>query len=287
MQNINLLKIGSDSINEQNLTKLLGDIQRYEEKTWEKFIIISSWAVKMWRKVIKTRWLDDKEFTDSSLAAIWQNFLVHIYDKLSRWVIVWEILLDDYVNNEYITSIIWKLNKARALKGFAKQVIEIVNTKKDKHLAETISNMVHNDILVIINHNDATSEQELKNLSDKTDNDKNTIHVSDTINTYSKQVGLKVKRVIFLTNTHGLLDINKDTVKWWKIDLDNIDNFKDIYLKHVYNDSSIAWTGGMWSKVDCSIEVLKYWVEESIISNSNKWLKCLEDNDNCTKFRVI
>jgi hypothetical protein len=33
MKNINLVKIGSDSINEENLIRLLDDMKRYEEKT--------------------------------------------------------------------------------------------------------------------------------------------------------------------------------------------------------------------------------------------------------------
>ncbi len=286
MQKVNLVKIGSDSINQQNLTTLLNDMERYEEKTWEKFVIISSWAVKIWREIVKDRWLDDKKFTDSTLASIWQNFLVHTYDKLARWVIVGEILLDDYVNNDYINNIIWKLKQARALRTFAKQVIEIVNAKKDKHLAETISNMVLNWILPVINHNDAMSEQELKNLSHKTDNDKNTIHVSEAVNNYRVELWIRVSRVIFLTNTHWLLDINNDTVRWWLIDLQNIDRCKDVYMQHVNSDTSLAWTWWMWSKVDCSIELLKYWVRESIISNAEKWLECLDGSDNCTKFRI-
>jgi hypothetical protein len=62
--------------------------------------------------------------------------------------------------------------------------------------------MVKNDILIIINHNDTTSNDELKNLSSKTDNDKNTIHITEVINKYSNEINMKIHRVIYLTNTN-------------------------------------------------------------------------------------
>jgi glutamate 5-kinase len=83
---------------------------------------------------------------------------------------------------------------------------DLVNEKKDKHLAETLANLVRNDVLVIINHNDTTSENELKNITSRTDNDKNTIYISEIIEQYSAEIQLKVGKVIYLTNTDGLLD---------------------------------------------------------------------------------
>jgi len=41
-ENINIVKIGSDSINEQNLRKIIDDAKKWEKQTGEKFIFISS-----------------------------------------------------------------------------------------------------------------------------------------------------------------------------------------------------------------------------------------------------
>jgi len=46
-ENINIVKIGSDSINQNNLEKIIADAKKWEEKTGEKFIFISSGAVKL------------------------------------------------------------------------------------------------------------------------------------------------------------------------------------------------------------------------------------------------
>ena len=136
---------------------------------------------------------------------------------------------------------------------------------------------IKNDVWSIINHNDALSDGELNNLSDKTDNDKNTIYISEIL----EQTNYDVKRVIYLTNTNWLLDENKNTVLGWKI---NSEENKNYYRSFVKDDKSSSWTGWMGSKVDCSFEVLKYWVEESIIANAKDWLNCLKSDVSCTKF---
>jgi len=51
---------------------------------------------------------------------------------------------------------------------------------------------VKNNVLVIINHNDAMSEDELKKISSKTDNDKNTLYISEIVMKYEEEVGIKI-----------------------------------------------------------------------------------------------
>jgi len=105
MKIINLIKIWSDSVNETNLKKLLIDLEAHEESTWEKFLIISSWAVKFWKKIIEKKWWKIKNFELWTLAWIWQNHLIQMYDKLSSKT-VWEILLNDHTNQDYINTFI-------------------------------------------------------------------------------------------------------------------------------------------------------------------------------------
>lgn len=278
MQNINLVKIWSDSINESNLIKLLYDINTYEQETKERFIIISSWAVKLWKNKVLEKWWKIESLSTSSLASIWQQYLVQMYDRLSWEKLVWQVLLDDYINTDYINTFIEKVRDKPILKKFANKILWLVSEQKDKHLAYTIWDLVRNQVLVIINHNDTTSNDELKNLSSKTDNDKNTVHITDVINNYSHEIWIIVHRVIFLTNTNWLLDENQNTVIWWIVNLDD-DSSKEKYLNHVESKKSNAWTWWMESKVECSFEVLRKWAKESIISNSASWLDCLEDDD--------
>ena len=105
-ENINIVKIGSDSINKNNLEKIISDAKNWEEKTGEKFIFISSGSVKLWKdRIIQNGW-NIEEYGKSSLASIGQHLLMRMFDKIS-WdeKIVGEILLDDYVNKEYVEKI--------------------------------------------------------------------------------------------------------------------------------------------------------------------------------------
>lgn len=265
------------------MKRLLDDINRYELETLEKFIIISSWAVKLWKARALEKWCDVEKLSTSSLASIWQQYLMQMYDRLSWKKLVWEVLLDDYINADYVNSFIEKVRDKSILKKLASNILWLVGEQKDKHLAYTIWNLVKNDVLVIINHNDTTSNDELKNLSSKTDNDKNTIHITEVINEYSYEIWIRINRVIFLTNTNWLLDESQNTVRWWVVD----SNSKVKYLEYVEIKKSNDWTWWMDSKINCAFEVLEKWAEESIIANSSSWLDCLEENaDLCTKFQL-
>ena len=246
-ENINIVKIGSDSINQNNLEKIIGDAKKWEEKTGEKFIFISSGAVKLWKDRVEENWKNSKNFSKSSLASIWQKFLMKQYWEI-LWAkeIVWEVLIDDFAN--------------------------------EKHLTKTLYNLLENDIWIIINHNDTLHPDELNNVSEKSDNDKNTVFVSRIFNKFSD---INIKRVIYLTNTNWLLNKEKNTVLGWKIKSEEDKNY---YKKFVEENKSNSWTWGMKSKLDCGFKVLEYGVGEVIISNAKNWLKYFDENRQCTKF---
>ncbi len=164
---------------------------------------------------------------------------------------------------------------------------DLVNEKKDRHLAETLANLVRNDVLVIVNHNDTTSENELKNITARTDNDKNTIYISEIIEQYSAKIQLKVGKVIYLTNTDGVLDNDWNTLSWWSFSQNDFGTEKVKYLAYVNTEKSKAWTWWMESKINCAFESLRLWAEQSIISNARRWLDCLKfDSSLCTKFSM-
>ena len=248
-ENVNIVKIGSDSINENNLEKIIEDAKKWEKQTWEKFIFISSGAVKLWRDRVEESWKNVEKFCKSSLACIGQKFLMKQYwNILWKNLLVWEILIDDFAD--------------------------------EKHLSETISNLIINDVWIIINHNDTLHPDELNNVSEKSDNDKNTVFVSKIFNKFLKKY-FKIKRVIYLTNTNWLLDKNKNTVLGWNI---NSEDDKNYYKNFVEKTTSNSWTGWMESKLNCGFEVLENWVKEAIISNAKEWLECLLNWKKSTKF---
>lgn len=52
MEKVNLVKIGSDSMTEENLKKIIVDAKNWEEQTGEKFMFVLSWAMKYWKEAI-------------------------------------------------------------------------------------------------------------------------------------------------------------------------------------------------------------------------------------------
>jgi len=247
---VNIVKIWSEGINNKNLMKIIIDSREWKEKTWEKFIFISSGAVFLWKDRVSTTWKSIKNFSISALASIWQRFLMRGYwNLLWEKELVWEVLIDDYAD--------------------------------EKHLTNTLYNLLENDVWIIINHNDTLHPTELNSVLEKNDNDKNTVFISELFNNFFKKK-VVVKRVIYLTNTNWLLDKEKNTVLGWKI---SSENDKSYYMNFVEKDKSNSWTGWMESKLDCSFKVLEYGVWESIISNAKKWLECLSKKWNYTIFK--
>ncbi len=249
MKKINIVKIGSDSINKKNLKRIIEDAWEWENKTWEKFIFISSGAVKMGRERVKEVWKNDTDFSTSSLASIGQQFLMQMYDTLSGdKKIVSEILLDDFAD--------------------------------EKYLAKTLYNLLENNIWIIINYNDSLHPNELENVSEKTDNDRNTVFISQIIQKYLTKK-IMISRVIYLTNTSWLLDWEKKTIKWWKI---SSSSEKEYYKSFVEEWKSSSWTGGMKSKLDCSFLVWKYGAKSAIIADAQHGLTCLAWKWDYTEF---
>ncbi len=246
-EKINIIKIWSDSINRINLKNIIKDVKKRKKETQEKFIFISSGAVKLWKERISSFWLEEKDFLKSSLASIWQKFLMKLYLKyLWEKEIIGEVLIDDYANEE--------------------------------HLSSTLENLLKNDIWIIINHNDTLHPEELYNVSDKCDNDKNTVFITKLFNKY---LDFKIKRIIYLTNTNWLLDEKYNTVSWWEVKTEDNKNY---FRSFVNNNKSKCWIWWMMSKLNCWFQVLNYWVREAIIANAKDWLDCLESNKKCTKF---
>jgi len=124
-----------------------------------------------------------------------------------------------------------------------KHTINIIKIWSDslnkKSLEKIIADAKDNNIWAIINHNDSLHPNELNNISDKTDNDKNTLYLSRILSEYSDNK-VHIKRVIYLTNTHWLLDENWTTVLWWKILWEENKNYYRSFI-NIDNDSTVFY----------------------------------------------
>ncbi len=271
MEKINLVKIWSESIDEYRISEMLLDARLHENKTWEKFVFLTSWAVKLW-------WNKNNSLSSQAKAWIWQVNLMGLYKKLEWNKTVAQILIEDYFDSKYLESIIWNWIDLNTIEILLEKI------KKDKwfHFAQLIAEYAKNLVWTVINHNDTTSSHELKNLWAKTDNDRNAVIICEELNMYKELVNAEISRVIFLTNTDWLLDSNWKTVIWWKIEKEED---KNCFRQYCNKKTSKEWTWWMLSKVNCSFEILDNWVKETIIANSRLWLQCLYMwHDNFTTF---
>ena len=100
-----------------------------------------------------------------------------------------------------------------------------------KNITNTISVLLHNGILPIINENDTTATEEIK----FGDNDKLSAYVA---------ILLKVDLLILATNTFGIYDNDKKTIPL-------IENISEVnqYIKTDFSDQG---TGGMKSKIEAA-----------------------------------
>jgi len=268
MKNVNIVKIWSWSINDQNIKNLLSDISKIQQKTNDKFLIVTSWAVKEWKEECRKKWISVWNLEKSNLATIGHSKIVDSYRRYYDWVI-WDILLHDKYNIDYLKQL-WLNIDENMFETFKK-----LDFLDNEFLVKcTLQNNICNWILTVVNHNDAMTNKELAHLSDKTDNDKNVPHLCELIYHFQKEINFKVKNVIYLTWTNWLLDQDWNTIKWWQITDEESKNFYKNFV--IVWEKSHHWTWWMLSKVDWSINVLDYWIQNSFIANAKDWLDCLE-----------
>ena len=285
MKEVNLIKIWSDSITDTNAKKMLDDIEKQYKKTWEQSIVISSWSVVLAKKYLW--WERASKMSKSALSTIWQIQLMHMYTKQSNKVVA-QLLLDDYVNRDYVDNKMEQIDIPNQYVTFARKVayniLDLVHKNKNLHLLRVLEEHVRNDVLAILNHNDGMSSVELSALTLHADNDQNTVFISEIVNKYKKEISFRIKRVIFLTNTCWILDENWETVLWWEIETNKSDMYEKKYRGYVHNWGSTWWTGWMWSKISSGIKCLKYGVDEVIIANATEGLDCISHRENSTIF---
>lgn len=283
MEQVNIVKIWSESVTNERIRLLWDWVKSWSKKTWEWFIIVSSWAKSLWEEEVLKKWWNIELFSKSWLCAIWQSLLMNLYkDLLSQDILLAQILVDDWQNEKFILELLERFKKNKRIISIIWKLISYLNKQKDKHLIQTLDNLISQKVICIINHNDALSSQELSKVSTRTDNDLNVVHICQIASDFQSEINFRIKRIIYLTNTDWLLDEKWNTVSGEKIS--DIEKQRSYYKWFVRNEKSEKWTWWMSSKVDGCFEWINFWVQQAIIANSKDGLWYLEWEGQFTQF---
>ncbi len=220
-----LLKIGTatltkgkEKISRAKLEDLA--IQVVQLKTKYDIILVCSGAIAAAKQFIKLEKIGNNLKEKQALASIGQPFLMRlIYDSFRDYEIpVGQCLLSH---------------------------TDFVNETSKENIVNTINILLKNGILPIINENDTTSTDEIK----FGDNDKLSALTA---------VLLKVDLLVLATNTYGVYDNDKNTIKV----------IEDINSVHRFVDSSFSnqGTGGMQSKLAAAMIAQSNNIESWIVN---------------------
>lgn len=223
-----VLKIGTGTLTKgkQNISRAkLEDIAIQIVELREKYdiILVCSGAIAAAKQFMKLEKIGSELHEKQALASIGQPFLMRlIYDSFR-----------DY-----------EIPVGQCLLSYQ----DFVNETSKKNIVNTISVLLKNGILPIINENDTTATEEIK----FGDNDKLSALTAAL---------LKVDLLILATNTDGVYDNNKNTIK----EIKDIDSIKQ-YIESSFSDQG---TGGMESKL-VAVEIAQQNNIESWIINGHE-----------------
>lgn len=246
----NILAWDSEWVNTENMQNIIDWID-YLMQIWLNVILVSSWAVAVWRYISEKEWknywnnLEDKSY----LSSIWQARLIEIYRKLVKskenikWILQGLLINNIFDKKEEEATILWNLNRAF----------------NDRYLA-------------ILNENDFATLEELK----FSDNDELAWLIAKAI---------KAKVLVLISNIDWIYK------NYWEENQELIEKVSDIDKVRQYceDTKSSVWTGWMKSKLDVMEKmqnswitwILTNWAEKNILQKIFEWKVC-----NKTIFRV-
>ncbi|MCH2189149.1 hypothetical protein MK079_04970 [Candidatus Gracilibacteria bacterium] len=258
MNTINLVKIGSDAIvckdnkhlKESIIEKIFMDIVMHEQKTGERFIVVSSGAIALGRALL------GDDYTDAELFESGWNKLLEMYQDIignKKWIQGY--LLQDNMNREMTQNLIHNFRE-----DFA------------------------GNCLSIVNHDDRLSDSESGKIISKTDNDYNAYRINCMINENRSRTLLHIARVFFFTNTRGVLNQTGQTVTGFhsKNDIQTMQGV-EMLRSYIYDTKSSQGTGGMESKIRYGGDCLMQGAKEIYIADAQDGLDCLSNTGIATK----
>lgn len=195
---------GGDKISRAKLEDLANQVVQIQQ-TYD-VILVCSGAIAAAKQFIKLEKIGNDLKDKQALASIGQPFLMRLlYESFRDFEIpVGQCLLSYH---------------------------DFKNEQSKTNIYNTISVLLKNGILPIINENDTTATEEIK----FGDNDKLSGLVASL---------LKVDRLILASNTFGIYDDQKQTIK-------NITDISEV-RKYIRDEKSSQGTGGMHSKLDAA-----------------------------------
>jgi glutamate 5-kinase len=209
---------GKDKISRAKLEDLAIQIVELK-KSWD-VILVCSGAIAAAKQFIQLEKLGSKLKEKQALASIGQPFLMRLLHDSFR----------DY-----------GMPVGQCLLSYP----DFSNETSKKNIINTITVLLDNDILPIINENDTTATEEIK----FGDNDKLSALAA---------VLLEVDLLILATNTYGIYDDKKETIA----EIDNIDDVR----KYIVASFSAQGTGGMQTKLEAAELAQKHGIESWIVN---------------------
>jgi glutamate 5-kinase len=209
---------GKDKISRAKLEDLAIQIVELK-KSWD-VVLVCSGAIAAAKQFIQLEKLGSKLQEKQALASIGQPFLMRLmHDSFRDYGIPVGQCLLSYSDFNSDTS--------------------------KKNIINTISVLLDNNILPIINENDTTATEEIK----FGDNDKLSALAA---------VLLKVDLLILATNTYGIYDDQKKTIAV----IDDIDDVR----KYISTSFSSQGTGGMQTKLEAAALAQKQGIESWVVN---------------------
>lgn len=217
-------------LNIKLIKDLAKQIDHLKNKLWYNIVLVSSWAVWMWKQKIslkKNIWkIQAKQF----FASIWQPFLMQEYQTIFDQynIIVAQALLtrsDFAIREKYIS------------------------------MRDILSHLLENWVIPIINENDVLSPEEL----DFSDNDQLSAYVAWM---------LWADRLIILSDVNWLYTKHPSEKGAKKIDI--VTNIDEKILSYVDHKKSSWWTGWMGSKISTAKLIMSLWISMNIASSEEK-----------------
>jgi len=229
---------GTDKISRAKLEDLA--IQIVELRSKYDIILVCSGAIAAAKQFIKLEKLGSNLTEKQALASIGQPFLMRLIHDSFR----------DY-----------QIPVGQCLLSYS----DFENDISKKNIKNTISVLLNNNILPVINENDTTATEEIK----FGDNDKLSALTA---------ILLKVDLLVIATNTYGVYDNNSHTIST----IENVDDVRQ-YIK---SDLSDQGTGGMQSKLEAAELAQKSNIESWIV-NGHENMFILNAISNKSKFSRI
>ena len=242
----NILAWNNNWVNLDNMKNIIDWID-YLIGIWLNVILVSSWAVAVWKNVLKEKWkfIEKENYSlteKASFASIWQIKLLNFYSNL----------VEDKKN---IIEVSQELVNHKTFE----------NLESKENFLAVLNQNISFWVLNIINENDTVSREELK----FSDNDELAWLVAKAT---------KAKVLVLLSNIDWIYK------NYWKENQELIEEVRSIkeVRKYCEDSTSSYWTWWMTSKLNVMEKMINFWIiwilanwwKKNILQKIFTWEEC-------------